>query len=229
MKKIYILYFAVTLLFLCNQLRASDIVHVEAINSNIIVLHFDDGYVRYHKKGESRQNEWVISEPLDISKAVIAENYTIVGSEGLYVNPQKPVKVTRKSKGTEYTWLCENWSQVVGCLNASPDHAKEHWLYLYLPEALEMGKKYTIQTGEIAGNGKEWTLDFSLEKNRTEAVHVNLIGYDMRAPQKYGYVYHWSGEAGGIDFSAYEGNPFYLVNTKTKEKSIFRYPQVQKK
>ncbi len=200
--------------------KASDIINIEALNSKIILLHFDDGYVRYHKKGESRQNEWVVSEPLVVEKAMIANNYQIVSSEGYYSNPQNPGKVTRKSKGTEYTWLCENWSQLVGCVNTSPDHAKEHWIYLHLNEPLEMGKKYTILTNDIAGNGNEWELNFTLEKNRTEAVHVNIIGYDSHAPKKYGYVYHWSGEAGGIDFSNYEGNNFYLINTETNEKAF---------
>ena len=110
------------------------------------------------------------------------------------------------------------WSQTVGCVNANPDHAKEHWIYLHLPEPLEMGKKYIISTNDVAGNGKEWEVDFTLEKNRTESIHVNLIGYDVRAPKKYGYIYHWSGEEGGIDFSQYEGNNFYLLNNSTNQK-----------
>ena len=184
------------------------------------MIHFDDGYVRYHQRGESRQNEWVVSEPLDVVKAVKLENYAIKSSDGLYSTPQKPVKVTRKSKGTEFTWLCQNWSQSVGCINSKSDHAKEHWIYLHLPEPLETGKKYVISTGDIAGNGKEWEFEFTLEKNRSEAIHVNIIGYDPRAPKKYGYVYHWGGETGGIDFSKYNGNKFYLINNKTGERAF---------
>jgi hypothetical protein len=203
-----------------NTLLASDIINVQALNSRIIMLHFDDGFVRYHQRGESRQNEWVVSVPLDVNKAGSLENYTIKGSDGIYISPQKPVKVTRKSKGTEFTWLCQGWSQSVGCLNSKPDHAKEHWIYLHLNEPLEMGKKYAISTSDIAGNGKEWELEFTLEKNRSEAIHVNIIGYDPRAPKKYGYVYHWAGETGGIDFSKYNGNNFFLINTKTGEKAF---------
>ena len=203
-----------------GSLTASDIVNVAALNSNIIILHFDDGYVRYHQRGESRQNEWVVAEPLDVIKAINLSNYTIKCTDGFYSEAKRPVKITRKSKGTEYSWLCQGWLQSVGCLNSKPDHAKEHWVYLHLPEPLEMGKKYSISTNDIAGNGKEWELEFTLEKNRTEAVHVNIIGYDPRAPKKYGYVYHWSGESGGIDFSKYNGNNFYLINTQTGEKQF---------
>ena len=204
---------------IAGSLNASDIVNIAALNSNIIVLHFDDGYVRYHQRGESRQNEWVVSEPLNVIKAVTLENYTIKGSDGLYITPQKPVKVTRKTQGTEFTWLCQNYIQTVGCSNTDPDHAKEHWIYLHLPEPLEQGKKYAVSTTDNAGNGKEWEFEFALEKNRSEAIHVNIIGYDPRAPKKYGYVYHWGGESGGIDFSKYNSNNFYLINTNTGEKT----------
>jgi endoglucanase len=197
---------------------ASDIVNVFALNSRIIVVHFDDGYVEYHGKGQSRQMDRVISEPLDVIEAENLQNYMISSSSGYYASERFPLKLERKSKGMEFTWLCQGWSQSTGCLNTSPDHVKEHWVYLYLPEPLEMDQIYTVTSGNIAGNGDAWEVDFSLSGNRTEAIHVNLVGYDPRAPQKYGYVYHWSGTGGGIDFSFYNGNPFYLIDTQSGEK-----------
>ncbi len=222
MKRVWFgfLYFVMIFLFQAKISSASDIINVEALNSRIILLHFDDGFVRYHQRGESRQNEWVVSEALDITKAINPSNYSIKSSEGFYSDSRNPSKVSRKSKGTEFTWLCQNYNSSVGCINSQPDHAKEHWVYLHLPEPLEMGKTYSVSTEDIAGNGKEWELEFTLEKNRCEAVHVNIVGYDPRAPKKYGYVYHWSGESGGIDFSKYAGNNFYLINTQTGEKAF---------
>ncbi|MFW6257353.1 MAG: cellulase N-terminal Ig-like domain-containing protein, partial [Prolixibacteraceae bacterium] len=208
-----------TLLFLSpTTLKASDIIDVAALNSKTILLHFDDGYVRYHQKGESRSNEWVIAEPLDITKAEDALNFQIKSADGFYAEPKNPLNVKRKTKGTEFTWLCQSWSQAVGCVNSDADHAKEHWLYLHLPEPLEQGQKYVITTNDVAGNGNSWELEFNLEENRSEAIHVNLVGYDPRAPKKYGYVYHWGGSAGSIDFSEYSGNNFYLIDNQTKEK-----------
>jgi len=221
MKKVEFGLVTTFLILLCNiSLFASDIINVQALNNRIIMIHFDDGYARYHGRGESRQNEWVISEPLDVMKAVALENYTIKGSDDFYTTPQKPVQVTRKSKGTEFTWLCQNYIQNIGCSNSDHDHTKEHWIYLHLPEPLEQGRKYAVSTSELAGSGKEWEFEFTLKKNRSEAIHVNIIGYDPRAPGKYGYVYHWAGETGGIDFSKYNGNNFYLINTKTGEKAF---------
>jgi len=191
MKKVEFGLVTTFLILLCNiSLFASDIINVQALNNRIIMIHFDDGYARYHGRGESRQNEWVISEPLDVMKAVALENYTIKGSDDFYTTPQKPVQVTRKSKGTEFTWLCQNYIQNIGCSNSDHDHTKEHWIYLHLPEPLEQGRKYAVSTSELAGSGKEWEFEFTLKKNRSEAIHVNIIGYDPRAPGKYGYVYH---------------------------------------
>lgn len=207
-------------IFTSGSMLASDIVDVSAINDKIIVLHFDDGFVRYHQQGEFRQNEWVIAESLDILNAVNLTSYTIKSTGGFYSNPQNPAGITRKSKGTEYSWLCQNYVANVGCVNSVPDHASEHWIYLHLNEPLETGRTYTISTNNVAGNGSEWELNFSIEKNRTEAIHVNLVGYDPKAPKKYGYVYHWGGENGGIDFSAYRDNNFYLINTSTHEKDF---------
>jgi endoglucanase len=208
------------IVFLAGNASSSDVVNVFAINSRIIVIHFDDGYVRYHKRGESRQNDRVVSDPLNVSAASNPSNYVITAPDGYYDTARNPIKIERKSKGTEFTWLCQSWSQSTGCVNSSPDHAKEHWIYLHLPEPLKEGLKYVISTGNMAGNGSEWDIDFSADKNRTESVHVNLVGYDPRAPQKYGYVYHWSGSGGSIDFSAYAGNTFRLINNQTGEEAF---------
>ena len=210
--------FGITLLSLTGY--SSDVINVYAINSRIIAVHFDDGYVQYHKRGEARQKDRVISVPLNVIAASDPVNFKITAADGYYVIPRNPVKVERKSKGTEFTWLCQSWSTGSGCVNSSPDHAKEHWLYLYLPEPLSEGTVYKVLTGSLAGNGKEWELDFSAKKNRTESVHVNLVGYDPRATQKYGYVYHWSGSGGCIGFSEYAGNTFRLVNTQTGEEAF---------
>ena len=126
-----------------------------------------------------------------------------------------PTDIGRKSKGTDYTWLCQSYDTIVGCTNTDADHAKEHWIYLYLDQPMQPGSTYTINTGNLAANGNSYELlyDPKLASSRSEAVHVNIIGYVPSAPRKYGYVYHWTGGKGGLDLSSYAGNTFWLVNT----------------
>jgi endoglucanase len=70
---------------------------------------------------------------------------------------------------------------------------------------MRRGKTYLISTGSLASNGTEWKLMFDESKVRSEAIHVNLLGYVPSVPQKFGYVYHWLGDKGGLDLKAYEG------------------------
>ena len=60
---------------------ASDIVEVIPLTNRIIMVHFDDGYVRHHQKGEARGNEWVIQDPLNIELATQLGSYTISSSD----------------------------------------------------------------------------------------------------------------------------------------------------
>jgi hypothetical protein len=126
--------------------------------------------------------------------------------------------VGRKTKPTEFAWLCESWDAAnQRCVNTSPDRAHEHWLYLTLPQPLEQGRTYTVETGNLATNGGRFTFTFDARRTRSEAVRVNLMGYAPDAPEKFGYLYHWMGDAGGLDLAAWDGKPFHLLHAETRE------------
>ena len=205
------------LLYFSSSLVASDIVEVLPLTNQIIMIHFDDGYAVYHKAGQARTNEKVVVELLNTTEAVKAANYLLKSDDDLnYTSGKTPTDIGRKTKGVEFTWLCQNWG-ANGCNNSGPDHVEEHWIYLYLPSALESGKTYTLQTGTLANNGSQWKFTFDEQKLRSEAVHVNQIGYNPGATEKFGYVYHWAGDKGGINLSAYSGKNFYLLNLQTSQ------------
>jgi hypothetical protein len=105
-------------------------------------------------------------------------------------------------------------------VNTRPDHTKEHWIYLFLPEPMKRGKTYLLGTGSLASNGREWKVVFEETKARSEAVHVNLLGYVPAAPQKYGYVYHWLGDKGGLELKSYEGKTFEVFDLAA-QKAVF--------
>lgn len=207
---------AILLMLLQTTLKASDLVEVLPLTNQILMLHFNDGYAIYHKKGQSRSNESVVVEPLNTMEAVKPSNYLLNSSDDAnYSTGTNPKDIGRKTKGTEFTWICQSWNNA--CVNTSPDHVENHWIYLYLPQPMQTGKTYTLQTGAIARNGSQWTFTFDEKKLRSEAVHVNQIGYRPDASEKFGYVYYWAGDKGGIDFSSFSGKNFYLLNLQTNE------------
>lgn len=200
--------------------RGSEVIDVLPLTDRIILLHFDDGRVEHHKRGQPRSAERVVVDPLDVGAAARPETYRVRSADDpAFGKGITPRKVGRKTKGTDFAWMIERW--VDGhAVNDHPDHADEHWLYLTLPAPMKSGKTYTVETGRLAKNGREWRLAFDERKARSEAVHVNLVGYVPEAPAKYGYVSQWMGDLGPLDLSAYAGRAFHLVDQEGG-KSVF--------
>jgi hypothetical protein len=215
-----------------RAVHASEMVDVLPLTDRIVMLHFDDGYVVHHGRGQARSDEEVIVNPLDTDAASRAESYEIASADDpAYAQSRRPNDVGRKSKGTDFAWFVDTW--VDGhAVNTRPDHAKEHWLYLFLPESMKRGCTYAVRTGDLATNGREWTLTFDERTARSEAVHVNLLGYVPTAPQKFGHVFHWMGDRGSLDLKAYEGRGFDVIDQASGQsvftgKLIFRMPATQ--
>ncbi len=196
------------------------------------MLHFDDGYVIHHKRGEPRTQEKVVVNPLDAGTASNPRTYAVQSADDpAYHAARMPVSVGRKSKGTEFAWLVDSWVNN-RAVNTQPDHAKEHWLYLKLPEPMKPGKTYMVRTGSLASNGREWRLTFDTGRARSEAVHVNTLGYLPSSPAKFAYVYHWMGDAGGLDVKPIVGRSFHVMEAASGRrvftgKVAFRMPATQ--
>jgi endoglucanase len=210
------------LLFFLVQTWASDVIEVLPLTNKILMVRFDDGYVIYHKSGQKRTQESMVVDPLDIAKATTLSSFSLTSSDdAAYSSAKNPTEIGRKSKGTSVSHMCEGWGgSDVGCVNTNPDHAKEHWLYLYLPTALQSGKSYTITLSNLAKNKNTFTFKYDETTLRSESIHVNNIGYSTAATSKYGYVYHWLGDKGGLDLSGFAGKNFNIINTTTKQ-SVF--------
>src|SRR6185436_8651032 len=88
------------------------------------------------------------------------------------------------------------------------------WLYLVLPQPLVSGKTYTVKPEGIAGV-EPLTLTYAVDRSRSEAVHVNLVGVPSDSPAKIAYVYHWAGDLGSVDLSFLKGKSFRLIDQKT--------------
>jgi hypothetical protein len=188
------------------------LVEVLPLTERVLLLHADEGHVVHHRRGQPRSEETVVVTPLDVAAAARADSYTIASPDDpAYREGVRPARVARKSKGTDFAWFADSW-QDGRAVNRRPDHAKEHWLYLTLPAALRPGGTYTVATGGLFPNGASWTFRFDPATVRSEAVHVNTLGYVPDAPQKFGYVSAWTGDGGGLDVAPFVGRRFRLID-----------------
>ncbi|MCY3022807.1 MAG: glycoside hydrolase family 9 protein [Planctomycetota bacterium] len=217
MKRPAIVPCVVLLAMLPATLQAFDLVEVLPLTERITMVHIQDGHAVHHKKGQKRTDgEKVVLTILDTGAACRADAWTVTcPDDANFAQGVHPQSVGRKSKGTDFAWMVQGWDQANNrTLNKDPDHAKGHWLYLVLPQPLTPGKTYTVKVDGIAGI-EPMTLAYSFDKSRSEAVHVNVLGYLPDAPDKFAYVYHWAGDRGSVDLSFLKGRSFRLVDQKT--------------
>jgi endoglucanase len=204
------------LLFLAHSAFAFDLVEALPLTERIVMIHIKEGHAVHHQKGQKRdQDEKVILTVLDTAAATKLDAWTITSADDPnFSKDVHPQKIGRKSKGTDFAWMSQGWDAKNNrVVNKDPDHAKDHWLYLHLPQPLVSGKTYSIKVAGIAGIDP-LTLAYSVEKSRSEAVHVNLMGYTPDSPAKFGYVYHWAGDEGSTDLSFLKGKTFRLIDQK---------------
>jgi hypothetical protein len=209
-----------------------ELVEILPLTDRIVMVHVDEGHVVHHRRGTARSDEQVVARPLDTIVASRSASYRISSPDDTnYAQPRRPESVHRKSKGTDFAWFVDRWENG-RAVNARPDHAKEHWLYLQLPRPMVRGKSYTVETRGLFAPERKGTIRFDESSVRSEAVHVNLIGYTPLAPSKFAYVYQWMGDGGGLNLRSFEGRPFHLIDMTTVRpaftgKLAFRAPANQ--
>lgn len=220
---------AVAFTFVPQEAGASELVDVLPLTDRIVMLHFNDGHVEHHRRGKPRADEKIVAVPLDVRAASQPKSYGISSEDDpAYRESKQPVGVGRKSKGTDFSWLCEWDNSSQRCVNQRPDHTKEHWLYLTLPQPMRRDKTYTVSTASLASNGAKWKIRFDESAIRSEAVHVNSQGYVPNS-RKYAYLFSWMGDLGGLDLKPYLGRACRIVDASShravfETKITFRKP-----
>ncbi len=186
-----------------TNIDASDIIEVVPITNKVIMVHFKDGSMTYPNTLDV--------DRLDITEAVNTTNYSISSNDPNFGSGTNPADLGRKTKGTEYvSGSGVPYNSSVGAFDPTDmPWAAEHYIYLELANELVRDTLYTLNTGSLAANGSEWSFVYNEKEIRSEVVHVNTLGYAPDAP-KYGYMYHWMGEKGGLDLSDYDGNTYWV-------------------
>src|SRR5437868_627775 len=74
--------------------HASDLVAVQQLTDRVLMLHFKDGYVQHHRRGEPRSAEQVLAVPLDVTAASRPSSYTLTSADDpAYRQARQPVEV----------------------------------------------------------------------------------------------------------------------------------------
>ncbi|NRA38420.1 MAG: glycoside hydrolase family 9 protein [Planctomycetes bacterium] len=121
--------------------------------------------------------------------------------------------------------------------NKSPIH---HFVYLHLARPLATGINYSIVAQGLNVDGFPFEFSFDEKTSRSEAVHVNQVGFRPDDPAKRAYVSVWLGTGGKYSYgktpeftlvdnagkTVYSGSTVSLFSAKTKEYSQYGHNSV---
>ncbi len=114
-----------------------------------------------------------------------------------------PVSTAIKSRITDVIWKGD-WDMAF---------AREIKIYLELPHQLVAGKVYQLLAEEV--NLTDTSFRFNPRMQRSEAVHVNQLGFSPSSPVKVGFLSCWAADLGALEYENYK--PFYLINHTSDE------------
>lgn len=206
---------------ICCSLSAADVVELTPISDQVLALRVLDGHITRHGYGQHLWDDTAQVSPLSINQ-LSAAAFSVSSTLDLsYAVAVSPVSLGRKTKGADFACTNKNWTDGfmgLGYYPVTPTWASEHWIYLNLPKPLQPNKSYSIAWNQRDLNLSPGSITFQFvsEVVRSEAIHVNTIGYLPDAPRKYAYLYHWAGSQGGMDYSAWTGRPFSIIRESDK-------------
>lgn len=176
-----------------GAVNAGELINLYMARSDVLVIHFHDVT---RSLTESARNEMAIESRYTISST----------DDPAYSSPTYVSQAKRKWKTLNVGATSETYYR----------NSLEMWLALTLPSALQSGKSYSLAIDPSVSSQisfAETTFVFREKQMYSEAIHVNNIGYLGDASMKYGYVSHYLGEMGGINYAS--GTRFQLMNTET--------------
>jgi hypothetical protein len=197
------------------------LVDTRSVDDEYLMLHWLDGEVLIKDDGqgptafmghESSGGEVIkrYDPPLNVAAVTNVSNYAIKSPDDTnYRVATRPAAVFRKTKvnGTNNGW-------------PEPDYTIEHTVFLRLPHKLQQGKRYTLNI-DVATNSDTAVreLTFDIFSNVSEALHVNIIGYNpAHTAMKSADLYMWLGDGGARDYSDYVGRKVMLYNVENGRK-----------
>jgi len=194
--------------FLLQKVQASDFMEVVPITNKILMVFIKDGHIDSYGSNQTISDNVTYVNATNLTNAMALGNYVVTSSnDGNYSSAKNPINIGRKSKAVDYN---DEWQSV--------PYVWGHWIYIELPNALVQGKTYTVQLNNIVENKNAITFVYDVNKLRSEAVHVNMVGFPQNGP-KYAYISQWMGDfntathaKGGLELDAtHSGAQFRLI------------------
>ncbi|MBN1761150.1 MAG: hypothetical protein JW863_22670 [Chitinispirillaceae bacterium] len=209
-----------------SSLFASKLAQLGILDQNTLMVHFLDGEVTHRDDGigpNAFTNNYheddidtvkTYTPYLNVTEAQRDENWTLVSSDDEEfgnpgIHPSDCYRKTKLNGHAEREWRGSDFVY---------ESTYEHTLYLTFTGTLKQGKSYTLSVADTVNSDKaSATITFDIFQSRSEAIHVNLVGYDPDPSGKSADVYCWMGDGGTRDYSAFEGNTVFLYDTVSKE------------
>ena len=206
---------------ICASAYGAQFVSVRTVDEQHLMVHWLDGEVEYWGDGEAPEGKTgeggrggpVIKrcEPaLDTARAAEPASYAISSRDDPdYADGVRPTHAFRRTKvnGTDHAWPEANYTV-------------EHTIFLRLPRKLRQGRSYALSIAP-GTNSDTPSADFTFDafSSVSEAIHVNLIGYNpVHTAVKSADLYMWLGDGGARDYSDYVGRKVILCDVDSGEK-----------
>ncbi len=180
---------------------AFDPADATVVTDRLLMVHVVDGHVVRVPPGGTGQDR-IDEAPVDVARALRPATWRIGSADDpRFRAARPPLAVGRKSKGRDFI--------AVGLPAYHQAWTNEHWFILRLPAAMRAGATYTV-TAPALGLAP-LVVPFGPATARSEAVHVNQLGYATDATVKVAYVSAWLGTLGPLPLDAYRDASFRLV------------------
>jgi len=230
MHQFKVLLFAFSLLVM--NVNATKLNEIKVVDKDYIMVHFKDGDVKLiddgigshamenHAEESNFYTVWY-GESLDETNAVNTENWIIksdndknFGTDG--VNPLEIFRKRKVNGARQYGWNDSVPHNTWGDYYYEFTH--EYFIYLKLPFSMQQGKSYTIEINANTNTDvPENTFTYDIYTSKSEAVHVNLVGYTDGDAIKAADLYHWMGDGAGRDYSSFVGNKVYIYDINAQK------------
>jgi endoglucanase len=202
---------------------------VQVVDQNYLLVKFLDGEVTHQDNGlgskaflnsghESNSDTVKLFNPaLNTTAAQLASNWTLkstddvtFGEAGLH--PSQCFRKTKMNGHAEQAWVNNDYQYV---------YTYEHTIFLKLPQAMQQGMHYSLDiTGTINSDKTASSFVFDIFQSRSEAVHINLVGYHPDPSIKSADLYIWMGDGSARDYTTFEGKTVYLYDVNSKQNTV---------